>query len=111
MSIQQRDFRQSEWNDHLAGHVAARAVEWFAEDLGHECDWTTVGLIDRAARSELAVVARRPGVIAGLTAAGIVAGVADAGLEWRPLVADAAVVEGGARVAMLAGATRSVSGA
>lgn len=108
MSIQQRDFRQSEWNDHLAGHVAARAVEWFAEDLGHECDWTSVGLIDRAARSELAVVARRPGVIAGLTAAGIVAGVADAGLEWRPLVADAAVVEAGSRVAMLAGATRSV---
>ena len=108
MSIQQRDFRQSEWNDHLAGHVAARAVEWFAEDLGHECDWTSVGLIDRAARSELAVVARRPGVIAGLTAAGIVAGVADAGLEWRPLVADAAVVEAGARVAVLAGDTRSV---
>jgi nicotinate-nucleotide pyrophosphorylase (carboxylating) len=108
MSSQCREFRQSEWNDHLAGHVAARAVEWFAEDLGHECDWTSVGLIDRSARSELDVVARRPGVIAGLAAAGVVAGVADAGLEWRPLVADAAVVEAGARVAVLAGATRSV---
>jgi nicotinate-nucleotide pyrophosphorylase (carboxylating) len=108
MSLQPREFRQSEWNEHLAGHVAARAVEWFAEDLGHECDWTSVGLIDRSARSELDVVARKPGVIAGLAAAGIVAGVADAGLEWRPLVADASVVEAGARVAVLAGATRSV---
>ena len=108
MMSQCREFRQSEWDEHLASHVAARAVEWFAEDLGHECDWTSVGLIDRSARSELHVVARRTGVIAGLTAAGIVAGVADAGLEWRPLVADATAVEAGARVAVLAGATRSV---
>jgi len=108
MSSQCREFRQSEWNEHLAGHVAARAVEWFAEDLGHECDWTSVGLIDRSARSELDVVARKPGVIAGLAAAGVVVGVADTGLEWRVLVPDATVVEAGARVAVLAGATRSV---
>jgi len=108
MSSEQREFRQSEWNDHLAGHVATRAVEWFAEDLGHECDWTSVGLIDRTARSELAVVARKGGVIAGLAAAGVVAAVADPGLEWRPQVADAATVEPGERVAVLAGATRSV---
>jgi nicotinate-nucleotide pyrophosphorylase (carboxylating) len=108
MSSQSREFRQSEWDDHLAGHVAARAVEWFAEDLGHECDWTSVGLIDSSARSGLDVMARKPGVIAGLKAAGVVAGVADAGLEWRPLVADGTVVEAGARVAVLAGATRSV---
>jgi nicotinate-nucleotide pyrophosphorylase (carboxylating) len=108
MSQECREYRQSEWNEHLASHVAARAIDWFAEDLGHECDWTSVGLIDRAARSELAVMVRRPGVIAGLAAAGIVAGVADAGLEWRPLVADATVVEAGTRVAILAGSTRSV---
>ncbi|MCX7430682.1 MAG: carboxylating nicotinate-nucleotide diphosphorylase [Planctomycetia bacterium] len=108
MSSTCREFRQSDWDEHLASHVAGRAVEWFAEDLGHECDWTSVGLIDRSARSELAVVTRSPGVIAGLAAAGIVASVADTGLEWRPLVADATVVAAGARVAVLAGATRSV---
>ena len=108
MSSQCREFRQSEWNEYLAGHVAARAVDWLAEDLGHECDWTSVGLIGRAARSELHVVARRAGVVAGLAAAGIVAGVADAELEWRPLVGDATAVEAGARLAVLAGATRSV---
>ncbi|MFM9196294.1 MAG: hypothetical protein ACKOWG_11235, partial [Planctomycetia bacterium] len=75
-----REFRQSEWDDHLAGHVAARAVEWFAEDLGHECDWTSVSMVDRSARSSLDVVVRKPGVIAGLRAAGVVAGVADTGL-------------------------------
>ena len=108
MSSHNREFRQSEWNDHLAGHVAARAAEWFAEDLGHECDWTSVGLIDGSAQSELDVVARKPGVIAGLAAAGIVAGVADSGIEWRPLVADGSAVDAGTRVAVLAGVTRSV---
>jgi nicotinate-nucleotide pyrophosphorylase (carboxylating) len=108
VSHQPREFLQSQWNDHLAAHVAARAGDWFAEDLGHECDWTSVGLIPGAASSELAVVTRKAGVIAGLPAAEVVAGVADAGLRWRPLVADGAVVEAGTRVAVLAGATRSV---
>lgn len=108
MSSKHREFRQSQWDDHLAAHVAAQAIDWLAEDLGHECDWTSVGLIDRSARSELTVVARRPGVIAGLNAAGIVARAADADLEWRPLVDDAATVEAGMGVAVLAGATRSV---
>jgi len=108
MSSPCREFRQSDWNDHLAGHVASRAVEWFAEDLGHECDWTSVGLIDRSAQSELDVVVRNPGVIAGLVAAEVVVDVADSGLDWRPLVADGTAVEAGTRVAVLAGATRNV---
>ena len=88
MAMKERAFWQSSWDDHLAAHVAARAADWFAEDLGHECDWTSVGLIAPDARSELAVVARRAGVVAGLTAAAVVAGVADPELVWRPLVAD-----------------------
>lgn len=103
-----REFRQSVWNDHLARHVASAARAWFAEDLGHECDWTSVSLVGPEASAELAVVVRRPGVIAGLEAAAIVVRVADEQLEWRPLVVDGAVVEAGAVVARLRGATRSV---
>jgi nicotinate-nucleotide pyrophosphorylase (carboxylating) len=102
------DFRQSRWDDHLAAHVASRATDWFAEDLGHECDWTSVGLIEAAACSELCVVARKPGVIAGLPAAAIVAGVADPELRFAPTVEDGAAVRAGDTVATLAGATRSV---
>jgi len=101
-------FQQLAWNRHLAEHVASLAVGWFAEDLGHECDWTSVGLIPAAATSRLRVVARRPGVIAGLPAAGIVAGVADPRLDWLPLVADGTAVAAGDTVATLSGATRSV---
>ncbi len=102
------EFRQARWDDHLAALVAARAAEWFAEDLGHECDWTSVSLVDAAARSELRVVARKPGVIAGLPAAGIVAGVADPELRFQPAVEDGTRIAAGATVATLAGTTRSV---
>jgi nicotinate-nucleotide pyrophosphorylase (carboxylating) len=101
-------FRQLTWDSHLADLVARCARDWFAEDLGHECDWTSIGLIAPDARSELALVARASGVIAGLPAAGIVAEVADPGLVLRPRVADGAVVRKGETVAMLAGSTRSV---
>ena len=102
------DFRQSAWDDHLAEHVAARAADWFAEDLGHECDWTSVGLIDAKASSALAVVARSRGVIAGLPAAAVVARVAGSGLEFTPLVPEGSVVEAGTRIATVAGPTRGV---
>jgi nicotinate-nucleotide pyrophosphorylase (carboxylating) len=103
-----REFRQSAWDDHLARHVADAARSWFAEDLGHECDWTSVALVPAGATAELDVVARRTGVVAGLEAAAIVARVADEQLEWRSLVADGAVVAAGAVVATLRGPTRSV---
>ena len=102
------DFRQVAWDGHLADHVRAAAAGWFAEDLGHECDWTSVSLIGPEATSELEVVARKPGVIAGLPAAAVVAEVADPGLAFVPTVADGATVAAGDVVARLAGATRSV---
>ena len=103
-----REFRQSRWDEHLADHVAAAARGWFAEDLGHECDWTTVALVGAGAVAELNVVARKPGVIAGLEAAAVVARVADEQLVWRPLAADGELVEAGTAVATLGGPTRSV---
>lgn len=102
------EFRQLCWDDHLARHVTARAQGWLLEDLGHECDWTSVALVPAEARSSLAVVARKPGVIAGLPAAAIVAHAADAELVLEPLVEDGTVVNAGRSVATLAGHTRSV---
>ena len=102
------EFRQVAWDEHLAAHVRQAAAAWFLEDLGHECDWTSVSLIGPEATSRLEVVARKPGVIAGLPAAAVVAEVADPELRFEPVVADGAAVAGGDVVATLAGATRSV---
>ena len=60
------EFLQLAWDDWLATHVARLAADWFLEDLAHECDWTSISLVAPDARSELAVVARKPGVVAGL---------------------------------------------
>lgn len=102
------EFHQTQWDEHLAAHVAASAADWLAEDLGHECDWTTVALVEAVAVSELAVVSRTAGVIAGLPVAGIVAATASPELRFTPAVADGAAVVAGQCVATLAGPTRSV---
>ena len=101
-------FWQLAWGQSLADHVAQRARDWLLEDLGHESDWTSISLIAPDARSELAVVARKAGVVAGLPAAAVVAGVADPALVFRPVVADGANVAAGETVATLSGGTRSV---
>ncbi len=101
-------FEQLAWGGPLADQVRSRVGDWLAEDLGHECDWTSVALVPAAARSELAVVARRAGVIAGLPAAAVVARVADPGMEFLSRRTDGETVAAGETVAMLTGPTRSV---
>ena len=103
-----RDFAQVTWGPRLADRVRGMTVDWLAEDLGHECDWTSVALVPAEGRSELDVVSRVPGVIAGLPAAAVVAGVADEALRFTPRLEDGAVVAAGETVATLAGPTRSV---
>ena len=102
------EFLQLAWDDRLAAPVARLAADWFLEDLAHECDWTSISLVAPDARSELAVVARKPGVVAGLPAAAVVAATADPGLVFHPLLGDGAAVVAGQTVATLSGPTRSV---
>ncbi|MBM4023628.1 MAG: carboxylating nicotinate-nucleotide diphosphorylase [Planctomycetes bacterium] len=101
-------FRQIRWDAPLARHAEELALGWLAEDLGHECDWTSVGLVAAEATCRPRVVARRSGVIAGLPAAAVVATVADRRLIFEPRVADGTAVAAGSEVAVLAGPTRSV---
>jgi nicotinate-nucleotide pyrophosphorylase (carboxylating) len=101
-------FEQLVWGDQLADHVRSCVGGWLAEDLGHECDWTSVALVSATTRSELAVVARRAGVVAGLPAAAVVAEETDSGLVFLSRRADGDVVDAGDTVAMLTGPTRSV---
>ena len=72
-----RDHRRLEWDETLEGLVARLLPTWLGEDLGYECDWTSIALVPDRARAELNVVARTPGVVAGLRGAGIVAAGAD----------------------------------
>jgi len=102
------EFHQLSWDGHLAADVSRWAAHWFSEDLGHECDWTSESLVPATSRSRLDVVVRGTGVIAGLPAAAVAAGVADAALEFEPRVADGSRVLAGQTIATLAGPTRAV---
>lgn len=103
-----RDHRRLEWDEALERVVAGLVPAWLGEDLGHECDWTSISLVAAEARAELDVVARAGGVVAGLAAAGIVAAGVDPRLEWSAAASDGDVVRRGAIVARLVGPTRSI---
>lgn len=103
-----RDHRPLEWDDAFARLVARRTLDWLEEDLGHECDWTSVALVPADASAALDVVARRPGVAAGMRVAAVVAATIDPRLAWSPRVSDGDRVVGGAVLARLSGPTRTI---
>ena len=102
------DFSQERWDAALAAHAASCVRDWLAEDLGHEADWTSVGLVSPTATAELTVVARDAGVVAGLPVGQLVCGCVDEELMFRPLVEEAAAVRAGDAVAVIAGPVRDI---
>ncbi len=102
------DFHQEAWNAGLKAHTADCVREWLAEDLGHEADWTSVGLVSPTAVAELTVVAREAGVVAGLPVGQLVCEIVDQELVFRPLAAEGARVRPGDAVAAIAGPVRDI---
>jgi len=102
------DFRQEVWNASLAAHAAGRVRDWLAEDLGHEADWTSVGLVSAAAVAQLTVVARDPGVVAGLPVGQLVCEMVDEELLFQPMVAEGVSVQAGDAVAAISGPVRDI---
>jgi nicotinate-nucleotide pyrophosphorylase (carboxylating) len=102
------EFRQAVWDDDLAALVTSLTGDWLAEDLADECDWTSISTVDASAVSELAVVSRGPGVVAGLPVAAAVAAGVSPLLVVQPMVSDGVTVAAGQSLATLAGPTRAV---
>ncbi len=78
------------------------------EDLGEAGDVTSNALIPGDAISRLAIVARRPGVIAGLPIAGLVFERMGVDVDVAVQRADGSEVEGGTTIATLDGPTRAL---
>lgn len=103
-----KQFQQTVWDQDLANdweQVLALAVE---EDLGGAGDLTTLALVPPDAMARASVVARRPGVVAGLPVAALAVHAVDARLRWQPLLADGAVCQSGTELARLAGPAASI---
>jgi nicotinate-nucleotide pyrophosphorylase (carboxylating) len=78
------------------------------EDLGRAGDITTAAVVPKEARFSGAMVARRPGTIAGIEAARIAFDLVDPTLDVSILQPDGSVVEAGQPVMHIEGPARSV---
>ena len=88
---------------------AVRAA--LVEDLGRAGDITSQATIPAQARAAAAIVARKPGVIAGLPLAARAFALMDPGLAFEPLIADGAAVTPGSVIARIEGPARGLLGA
>ena len=78
------------------------------EDLGRAGDITTDAIVPEHAEVEAAIVARQPGVVAGLDAALLAFELLDPGLRIETLRADGARIVRGDTVARIDGRARAV---
>lgn len=103
-----KDYRQIEWDAEVEDDCRQLIRLAVREDLERLYDWTTVALVPDAAPGSARVVARKPGVIAGLPAARVALDEYDPTIEWRAVVSDGEVVAAGTSVAELSGKARSL---
>ncbi len=93
----------------LPGLLVAEAVRAaLKEDLGRAGDITSAATIPADARATADLVARRPGVIAGLDLAAAAFRELDPAIAFDALVQDGAIVEEGTVLARVAGPARAV---
>jgi len=103
-----RDFHQLDWDADLAADVRQLIRLGIREDLEREYDWTTVSLVTSSATGAANVVARKPGVVAGLPAAALVLSEMDARATWTPAVRDGEQITAGQTLATIAGPARTL---
>lgn len=103
-----RDFTQWTWNATLEADVRRLTREAVQEDLDRTYDWTTVSLAPPEAEAAADVVARKPGVIAGLHAVGIVLYEMQAKATWIAQRQDGDQVAAGDCVGVLRGSARDL---
>jgi nicotinate-nucleotide pyrophosphorylase (carboxylating) len=103
-----KDYRQIEWDAEVEDDCRQLIRLAVREDLDRLYDWTTVSLIPDATPGRARVVARKPGVIAGLPAARITLDEYDPQIKWQPSVRDGQVIAAGTVIAELSGKARSL---
>lgn len=85
---------------------AVRAA--LAEDLGLAGDITSAAIIPSGAAAEAALVARQPGILAGITLAEQTFALVDPKCRFESLIQDGETVHGGSVIARLGGPARAI---
>jgi nicotinate-nucleotide pyrophosphorylase (carboxylating) len=103
-----REFQQTTWDEGLGrewNNLLALAV---AEDLGVAGDLTSLALVPAAAMGRAAVVARRPGVLAGEAGAAMTLTAFDRGLRWTSAAKDGQAIVRGQVIGRIEGPARAM---
>ena len=103
-----KEFQQIRWDDQLEDDCRQIVRLAVREDLDRHFDWTTVALAAPELRGQVALVARQPGVIAGLRAIKTVLDEMEIEACWQPSAEDGQRVEPDQTVARLDGAVRDL---
>jgi nicotinate-nucleotide pyrophosphorylase (carboxylating) len=102
------EYQQIAWDANLIDDCRALVQLAIREDLDRTYDWTTVSLVPEDAQGRAAIVARQPGVVAGLPAAQLALAEMDARAIFTSLVEDGAQIAKGQRLAELKGSARTL---
>ena len=103
-----RDFRPQTINADLVddlNHLVRLAIR---EDLGRSIDLTTLAIVPDACPARAAIVARKPGVAAGIDLIDLIIQEMDAPITVEPMVGDSQDIIPGQTLAILVGDSRSL---
>lgn len=103
-----KQFHQVVWDGRLRRDWEAVLRLAVAEDLGTAGDWTSNALAPEDVAGRANVVARRPGVVAGLPAAEQTLAAFDPRLKWIPQTEDGSLVSPGECVGAIEGPVRGM---
>lgn len=106
--FQKADFQQLSWDARLEDDWLALVHLAIREDLSGLQDQTSASLIPARLPGQAAIVARQPGVIAGLPAAQIALREISAELRWSPHLSDGDPVKPGDEVATISGPAKEL---
>ena len=103
-----REFRQTVWDRQLQEDWQAILRLAVREDLGRSGDWTTRALVPEHATGRGAIVAREPGMIAGLPGVEATLREIEPLLTWKPAVEDGRPVAAGDVLGQIEGPARGL---
>jgi nicotinate-nucleotide pyrophosphorylase (carboxylating) len=102
------DFQQLDWDAAIEDDLRQLVRLAVREDLDRRNDWTTVSLIDAETKGNAVMIARQPGIIAGLRAIPVVIDEMHADIGFSLRASDGDEIAAGVVVAELAGSARDM---
>ena len=102
------DFQQLDWDKLVEEDCRAIVRLAVREDLYRQQDWTTVALIPADRQGTAEIVAREPGVVAGMPAVAVALDEMQAQITLNPVMADGEVAPAGSTLAELRGNVRDL---